>query len=216
MRIWITFALALLLITAPVIGQGIPIKSGATTDLATVNTNKALLTTQGTSSEETYAVTLLSSAYTAVESLINLEAEVSRGFRISQMCMNPGSATAGVMTTWQLIRTSTASSGGTVITSENTTTNSVTKMAPGDSNWSGVARTGGTEGSSGAVLDQGTVYVPILVTPPTVPNWYCREYGVNGGKLPTVVAGVANGVKLMLTATAGGAGQSAMIRFIAE
>jgi hypothetical protein len=39
---------------------------------------------------------------------------------------------------------------------------------------------------------------------------------MNGGKLPTVPAGVGNGIKLMFTGTAGGAGLSAMIRFIAE
>jgi len=195
--------------------QGIPIKSGSTSDLASVNTHGSILTTEGESDSATYEVSLSTVSYTAVESLINLEAEASRGFRISQLCINPGWATAVAMTQWQLIRTTTASSAGTVISAEGTTTHSVTKMDPGDSNWSGVARTGGTEGTSGAVLDQGTIFVPTLTTPPTVVGWQCREYGMNGGKLPEVAAGTANGVKLMFTATAGGAAQSAMIRFIA-
>jgi hypothetical protein len=208
--------LAIIVVCLPTVGdaQGIPLRGNSGT-LVEVNANRALLMDEGVSASQTYAVTLSSVSYTVAESLINLEAESGRGFRISQICMTPGSATAAGWTTWQLIRSTTASSGGTVITAENTTTHTVSKMDPGDSNWSGVARTGGTEGTSGAVLDQGTIFVPITATPPATHPIQCREYGLNGGKLPTVVAGTSNGVKLMFTAAAGGATQSAMIRFIA-
>jgi hypothetical protein len=197
--------------------QGIRLMSGASSDTATVNTNKSILTTEGKSAAATYEVHVSAIAVTASDGVINLESESGRGFRISQVCINPGQATAAAWVQWQLIRTTTASSGGTVISSESTTTHSITKMDPADATWSGLARFAATEGTSGAVLDAGTLFVNIAATPPSHPGHsFCREYGMNGGKLPTVGAGVANGVKLMFTGTAGGAGLSAMIRFIAE
>jgi hypothetical protein len=209
--------IAFILIPAVLIGQGLPIKSGSTSDLAAVNTNKSLETTEGESDRATYVVHVSAIAVTALDGVINLEAESGRGFRISQMCITPGQATAAAWVQWQLIRTTTASSVGTVITSENTTTHSITKMDPGDANWSGLARFAATEGTSGAVLDAGTLHVNIAATPPTVAGHvFCREYGMNGGKLPIIPAGTANGVKLMFTGTAGGAGLSASIRFIAD
>jgi hypothetical protein len=206
----------LMLLPSLAIAQGLPIKGGSTSDLANVNTAKALETAEGESDRATYEVHVSGIAVTVLDGVINLEAEVSRGFRISQICISPGSATAAAYTTWQLIRTTTASSAGTPITSENTTTHSISKMDPGDANWGGLARFAATEGTSGAVLDAGTIFVNITGTPPAVTGWWCREYGMNGGKLPTVVAGTANGVKLMWTGLAGGANFAAMMQFIAD
>jgi len=202
------FLVALLIISLPTVGdaQGIPIRGSGGT-VAEVNTNRAMLMDEGVSTTATYVVHASALALTAEESMLNIEAEAARGFRISQFCINPGQATAAAWIRWQLIRTTTASSGGTVIAAEATVTNSVTKMDPGDANWSGAARTAGTEGTSGAVLDQGTVFVNIAATPPAHGGHiFCREYGLNGGKLPTIVPGT--------TGTAGGAGASANIRFI--
>jgi len=215
MKTW-KIILALLLIPAILAAQGIPIKSGADSNLASVNSNKSLETTEGESTRATYEVHVSNIAVTASDGVINLESEVGRGFRISQLCIEPGAATAAATVLWQLIRTTTASSGGTTIVAESTTTHSITKMDPADATWSGTARFAATEGTSGAVLDAGTVFVRIAATPPTKEQLFCREYGMNGGKLPTVVAGTANGVKLMFTGTAGGVNLSAMIRFIAD
>lgn len=216
-RLRASIAIGVVLLGTLTLAQGIVIKSGADANLATVNVNKALLVEEGESSEATYEVHVSNIAVTASDGVINLEAEAGRGFRISQLCINPGQATAAAWVQWQLIRTTTASSAGTAITSENTTTHSITKMDPADANWSGLARFAATEGTSGAVIDAGTVFVNIAATPPAHPGHImCREYGMNGGKLPTIVAGTTNGVKLMFTGTAGGAGLSAMIRFIAD
>lgn len=218
-RLRIGILAAVLIAGAAVVldAQGIRVMSGATSDTATVNTNKSLLVTEGESSVATYEVHVSNIAVTASDGVINLEAESGRGFRISQFCITPGQATAAAWVQWQLIRSTTASSGGTVISSESTTTHSITKMDPADANWSGLARFAATEGTSGAVLDAGTLFVNVAATPPAVPGQvFCREYGMNGGKLPVVQAGVANGVKLMFTGTAGGAGLSAMLRFIAD
>ena len=164
-----------------------------------------------------YAVHVSNIAVTALDDVLNLESEAARGFRISQMCITPGQATAAAWVQWQLIRTTTASTAGTVISPESTTTHSISKSDVADVNWSGLARFAATEGTSGAVLDAGTLFVNVAATPPAVPGQtFCREYGMNGSKLPTVAAGVTNGVKLIFTGTAGGTGFSAMLRFIAK
>lgn len=208
----------ILLSVATALWADVGLNSGASraANKAFFNINSALETTEGESDRATYEVHVSNIAVTALDGVINLEAEASRGFRISQICIQPGQATAAAHVLWQLIRTTTASSVGTVIAAESTTTHSITKMDPADANWAGIARFAATEGTSGAVLDAGTAFVNIAATPPTVFPIMCREYGMNGGKLPTVVAGTANGVKLMFTGTAGGAGLSAMIRFIAD
>ena len=214
-RILVTLALLAALVAVP-LAQGLRIMSGATSDLVTVNTKKSLLTTEGQSDSATYIVHAALQSIAVSDGIINLEAEASRGYRISQVCISPGQATAAVWMHWQLFRTTTASSGGTLIASESTTTHSVSKMDPADANWSGLARFAAVEGTSGALLDAGTVFVNVALTPPAVSPTYCREYGLEGGKLPTVAAGVGNGVKLMVLGSAGGAGMSAMIRFIAQ
>jgi hypothetical protein len=197
--------------------QGLPIKSGATSNLLTINTNKAALITPGKSDIATYIVAVSNQAYTASEGAIDLEAESGRGFRITKICIEPGSATAAAFVQWQLIRTTTASSGGTVISAETTSGNvSLAKMDPADSNWSGVARTAATEGTSGAILDTGNAFVSITATPPAAAPYFCREYGLVDGKQPTVQAGTSNGVKLMWEGTSGGADFGAQIHFVAE
>jgi hypothetical protein len=212
-------ATLVLLSAATVVLADVGINSGASVaaNKMFVNANGSAYTTSGKADVASYVVSV-TTAYTAVESLINLEAESGRGFRITKVCIHPGSATAAANILWQLIRTTTASSAGTVIAAESTTTNSVTKMDPGDSNWSGAARTGGTEGTSGAVLDQGNVYANIAATgsSETGLGGECKEYGLVDGKQPIVAAGTTNGVKLMLTATAGGVGQAASIHFVAN
>lgn len=157
------------------------------------------------------------SAFAVVDSIINLESSEGKGFRITKLCIQPGSATTAAFTLWQLIRTTTASSGGTLIANEGTTTNSVSKLYSGDVDWPGIARTGGTEGTSGAVIDQGYVFLSTATTPNQP---YCVEYCINSTMCPTVepygTAAPRPGVKLMFTGTAGGASQAATIYFVSE
>jgi len=217
LRTKLTLALVLGIAVTAIADVGLNSGASRAANKAFFNANSAMEMTEGESDHATYEVHVSAIAVTASDGVINLEAEAGRGFRISQLCITPGQATAAAWVQWQLIRTTTASTVGTVIAAESTTTHSVTKMDPADANWSGLARFAATEGTSGAVLDAGTLHVNIAATPPTVAaQVFCREYGMNGGKLPTVVAGVTNGVKLMFTGTAGGAGLSAMIRFIAD
>jgi hypothetical protein len=214
-RCFALFVLALSF-AAPAAAQGVAIKDADSATLAEVNANGGLVTVQGKDATASYIVHVAPVAYTAVESLINLEAEAARGFRITKICIGPGNATAAAWTLWQLIRTTTASSAGTVIASESTTTHSISKMDPADANWSGLARTGGTEGTSGAVIAGGTIFVPIAATGAGPSAYWCETFSDVDGKQPVVLAGVTNGVKLMFTGTAGGAGQSAQIHFVAD
>jgi hypothetical protein len=217
MKTW-KVVLAFILIPAVLIGQGLPIKGGATSDLANVNVNKALEVVQGDDATATYILTTTNAAITAAGSdVLSLEAGASQGFKITKLCVYPGSATAAAIVQWQLIRTTTASSGGTVIAAEVTSgNNSLSKADPADANWSGVARAPtATEGTSGAILDNGMAHVAITATPPTTFAYFCREYGLMDGKGPIVVPGTTNGVKLMWEGTAGGVDLGAAIHFIA-
>jgi len=164
----------------------------------------------------TYVFGVSNVAFTAVDSLLNVEAEANRGFYITKVCVTPGSATAAAYTLWQLIRTTTASSGGTVIAAEVTSGNNVNaKMDQRNATWTGIVRTGGTEGSSGAILDSDMIFVNITATPPAVIDEFCREYCNENEKCPFVPKGVTNGVTLMFTGTAGGASQAGRIEIIA-
>jgi len=211
---------ALFFFLATVVAADVGINSAASVaaNKLFVNLYGSARVTAGKSDDASYIVAA-TSAFTAVDSILNLEAEAGRGFRITKVCINPGSATTAANTLWQLIRTTTASSAGAAITAEVTSgNNALVKMDPGDSNWSGAARTSGTEGTSGAILDSGNVYVNIAATGSTGTSLgtQCKEYGLVDGKQPIVAAGTTNGVKLMFTGTAGGTGQSAAIHFIAN
>ena len=153
-------------------------------------------------------------AYTVLESLINLEAEAERGFYITRICINPGTQTTAGHVPVQLIRTTTVSSAGTVISPEQVANNYLSKNNPTDNNWAGIARTGGTEGTSGAGLDLFTVFIP---TGTTLGNGeICKEYCIAGTKCPFVSKGVNNGVKLMFQGGTGAGFQSASIDFVAQ
>lgn len=217
-KTWKLF-LAFVLIPAALLAQGLVIKGGNSSNLANVNVNGALEVVQGKDASVSYMVGTTNAAITAAGSdAMSLESEVGRGFRITRLCIYPGAATAAAVVQWQLIRTTTASSAGTVIAAEATSGNNfLSKRDPADPNWGGVARAANaTEGTSGAILDSGMAHVAIAATPPTTFPYFCRDYGLIDGKQPIVPAGVANGVKLMWEGTAGGVDFGAVIHFIAN
>jgi hypothetical protein len=94
-------------------------------------------------------------------------------------------------------------------------------MDPADASWGGIVRLTSTLGTIGATLDSfsmkvgevgaGTADVPSLPV-------FCRQYGLNGEKLPTVQAGVTNGLSVNVSAAGAGglASGSIIIVFIAE
>lgn len=96
--------------------QGIPLKSGAGSDLATVNTAKSLLVVRGASTVATYTCTATGLVSTAIYSM-QLDAEVLRGFKVQKICVSANSpATAAAAVTVTINRRTTASTGGTAAT----------------------------------------------------------------------------------------------------
>lgn len=210
----------LALVVSLALAQGVPIKSGASSDLATVNAAKSLLVVRGTSSQPTYIASAGGLATTAAYAL-SLEAEVTRGFRIQKICIGTSPATAAAVQTVTIRRTTTASTGGTVVTAEATGANSVAKMDPADGNWSGVVRLTGTAGTAGALLDTWSFTTSEIGAGTADGNGqavYCRTYGDESEKAPRVLAGVALGVDVRVTAAGAGglAAGSISVTFTAE
>lgn len=203
---------------AVLIAQGVRMMSGDSSDLLEINANKAAAVVAGKSDLQSYIASTSQVVITAAGALLSLEAEAARGFRVTKICITPGAATAALVAQWQLIRTTAASSGGTAITAEITTgNNGLAKMDPADSNWGGIARTVGTGGTSGAIVDSGNIHVAIAATPPTTVNGFtCKEYGLVDGKQLVVAAGVTNGVKIQFEGSAGGIDAGASIHFVAN
>ena len=213
-------AVLLLLAAVPAFGQGIVIKSGATSDLATVDTNKNVRVSPGQSTRATYICSAGGLVTTAAYAL-SLESEVSRGFKIAKICVGTSVATAAALQTVTVRRETAASSGGTAVTAEGTGTSAVSQLVPGTGNWGGVCRITGTAGTAGALLDTFGWTVGELgagAADPNSLNVHCRNYGENGAQMPTVASGTANGVDVRVTAAGAGglASGNISITFIAE
>lgn len=209
MRIALVCSFMILLMAGTAGAQGVPIKSGAGSDLMTVNAQKAGLVSDGISTRPTYIASTGAVATTTAYSL-QVESSVSTGFKVSNICVSISNATAAAAVNVVVRRTTAASTAGTALTAEGTGTTAVSKMDPADGNFGGVARSGGTT-TNGATLDQwgfmvgelgaGTADVPSNGT-------FCKPYGTTGEKMPTVVSGVANGISIAVSAP--GAGGLAM------
>ncbi len=198
---------SLLLLAALITNQGMPIKSGATSDLLTVNTNKAALVSIGVSTRPTYIINGSGLTTTSAYNL-NVEASASTGFKLLGWCVGLSNATAAVATTITVQRRTTASSNGTVCVAEQSSSCSMSKMDPGDANFDGVARVTATQGSAGAVLDAVGVQVGELgagTADPAGPAPICKFYGQAGEKLPIVSAGTANGISISVGTLGAGA-----------
>lgn len=211
---------ALSLLPAALAAQGLPIKSGSTSDLAKVDTNNNMRVLEGASDRATYICSASGLVTTAAYAL-SLESEVSRGFRIARVCVGTSAATAAALQTLTVRRETAASSGGTVVTAEGTGTSGVSQMVPGTGNWGGICRITGTAGTAGALLDAWGWTVGELgagAADPHSMNYTCKDYGENGTQMPTVASGTANGVDVRVTAAgAGGLASGAIaITFIAE
>lgn len=200
------FVFIVTLISLTSLAQGIPLKSGSTSDLANVNTAKSLEVVRGASTKATYTCVATGLATTAAYAL-SLEAEVARGFKIQKICVGSSVATAAALQTTTVRRTTTASSGGTVVTAEGTGTSSVSKADPSDGNWGGICRLTGTAGTAGALIDGWGWTVPELgagAADPGSQPMFCKTYGDESEKAPTVLSGVTNGIDVRVTAAGAG------------
>jgi hypothetical protein len=206
------FGAALLLAFLPslAIAQGVPIKSGADSNLVTVDANKNMRVSDGPSARPTYLVSMGAQATTAAMTL-SIEAPAATGFKLAFFCVSSSIATAAAKVDVVLQRRTSASSGGVACTNEFTTVGgtgcSIAKNDPADGSYGGVGRNAGTPGTAGAVLGQWGFTTPELgagAADPAGPPPFCVDFGTRGGKMPTVAAGASNG--LTITVSAAGAG----------
>lgn len=196
------------LLVALTVSQGIPLKSGASSDLATVNTAKSLYVIRGASTLATYSCTMTALASTALYSM-QLDAEAGRGFKVQKICVSANSpATAAAAVTVTVNRRSTASTGGTAATAEGASSPSVSKFDPADSNWSGRCAQTPTLGTAGALLDGWSQTVGEIgagTADPASGTPFCKTYGDESEKAPVVLAGTANGISVSVSAPGAGA-----------
>jgi hypothetical protein len=197
-----------LFIPAFAFAQGIPIKDGSTSGLASVNSAGALMTNEGPSKRVTYYATVSGATTTATWNLA-CESGASLGFKVSQICITvPGGATgaAGPLV-WALRRSTAAGSGGTALAADGTGTTSVSRADTVSGTFPGTCRgLASTLGTAGATIDQGSWNESAGVNLNTIT--ICKQYGLNGEQLPTVPAGAANGI--YITVAAAGAGSLAV------
>jgi hypothetical protein len=185
-----------------------------------VSSKNVARTITGKADEATYIASSSALVTTALYSQ-SIEAEAGRGFRVARVCVGVTNATAAAGVTVTINRRSTASSGGTAATAEGTGADSVSKMDPDDSSWSGVVRRTGTLGTIGATLDQWTFQIGELgagAADPPGPSVQCKNYGQWGAKMLRVLAGVNNGISISVSSLGAGglAFGSISTMFIAE
>lgn len=204
----------LALVASLTLAQGIPLKSGATSDLATVDTNKNLRVSKGPSARQTFAA-IISGATTTAAWNLQVESSASAGFKVIEICVSypMGATAAGTIITTTVSRRTTASTGGTALTNNGTGTTAVTDLSGNAVAYGGLARgMAATLGTVGATLDQWAYRQSVLgATTGIEPiGVVCRQYGSaqGGGQAITVPAGVTNGVSVLVSA--GGAGSVAV------
>lgn len=210
--------LALAVLLSSVANADVIIKGGISAGQAKVNSSGSLQVNEGASQRVTYVASVSGVATTALYNL-TIEAGGSQGFKVSQICVGVSNATAAAAVNVTVNRRTTASSGGTLIANE-ATGNSVSKMDPADASWAGIVRLTGTLGTIGPTLDSWSFQVGEIGAGAADPGSgvFCRLYGLNGEKLPTVVAGVTNGLSVNVTAPGAGglASGSISVIFVAE
>jgi hypothetical protein len=184
------------------------LRSGSSSDTATVNTNKSLLVVRGSSTRATYACTATGLASTAIYSM-QLDAEAARGFKVQKICVSANSpATAAAAVNITVNRRTTASTGGTAATQEGSASPSVSKLDPADGNWTGRCAQTPTLGTIGALLDGWSQTVGELgagAADPGSGTPFCKTYGDESEKAPTVLAGTTNGLSVAVGAVGAGA-----------
>lgn len=222
---FIGFSLPALLLL-PVMLFAAIIQSGATTDLATVDTNKNLRVTMGASTRATYSATISGATTTAAYNL-QVESAAGQGFKVLEICVgySQGATAAGTLVTTTVSRRTSASSGGTALTNNGTGTTSVTDLGSTAASYGGLARgMAATLGTVGATIDQWAFRQSVLGATTGMEGVAdvvkCNQYGsaLGGAKAIEVAAGATNGVSVLVSA--GGAGSVAVgsirMTFVAE
>jgi len=197
------YTIAILLIGSTLLyGQGLPIKSGLDTNLATVDANKNMRVTFGPSTRGTYYATAIGLVTTALFNL-TIEAPAATGFKLINWCVGVSNATAAAAVSVTVNRRTTASSAGTLVTNEATATPSMSKADPADGNYAGVVRVTSTLGTIGALLD-GTAFQVGTIAGGNALTPFCKSYTGEGAKAMVVAAGATNGISINVSAPGAG------------
>lgn len=189
------------------LAQGLPQKSGSTSDLQDVNANKAGIVATGRSAKDTYIASSSALVTTALYSM-QIESPASNVLVIHRICVGVTNATAAAGVTVVVNRRSTASSGGTALTVEGTGADSISKLNFNSGNFTGTGRRTPTLGTIGPSLDQWGFQVGELgAGAADVPGQpvQCRDYGMGGASMPIIVqSGTANGISVTVSSLGAG------------
>lgn len=215
----LSLLVVLALIPALALGD-VVVRGGGSSNQAKVNTLGALAVNESASTRPTYVAVATGLATTALYSM-QVEAGSSLGFKVSQICVGVSNATAAALVTVTVQRRTTASTGGTAMTNEGTASPTISRMDQADGTWPGLGRVTPTLGTAGAVLDGWGFTVGEIgagAADPQSQATFCKVYGLNGEKLPTVPSGVTNGVSVTVSAPGAGglAAGSISMTLIAE
>lgn len=181
----------------------------------TVDSNLNGRTNLGVSTRSTFnAITAANTAATA--HALHIESSAGTGFKLVQWCISVSNATAASSVNVIVNRRTTASTGGTALTNNGTGNTAITSFDEASS-YGGIARLDGTAGTLGATLDQQQFQIGIIATGAGTDTPFCKRYGMSGEQLPTVLAGVSNGISISVpTLGAGSLATSINATIIAE
>ena len=212
--------LALLCLIPSMAFGAVVVQGAGTTNQAKVNTKGSLAVNEAASDRPTYIASAGGLATTALFNM-SIESGASLGYKVSQICVGVSNATAAALVTVTVQRRTTASSGGTAMTNEGTASPTISRMDQADGTWPGTGRVTATLGTAGAILDQWGFTVGEIgagAADPNGPAVFCRQYGLNGEKLPTSPAGATNGISVNVSAPGAGglAAGSISMTLIAE
>ncbi len=155
------------------------------------------------SNHATYVVSLTGIAPTSATELFVIEAPAGSDVRIRRIIIpNVGAQTTGAFVSLQLLRTTTAGTGGATTPAP---------LDPADSAYGGICRASPTPGTESTVLYTIPVWVPntAAAMAPIVIDFD----GLRGAKPPTIAAGVTHGIALKHPGAAGAASFAVTVEF---
>lgn len=184
-------ALLFLLLPAPLLAQGIVIKSGADSNLVTADSNKNIRTSEGASTRVTY-IANASGLAAATAHTLAIDSSAGTGFKLAGFCVSTSNATAASSVAITVQRRTTATTAGTLCTNNGTGTSCNVATLGTTGTFGGAVRVDGTLGTAGAVIDQYNYQVGIIATGAGAQAPFCITYDLRGVQLPTSASGTAN------------------------
>lgn len=188
------------------VGNPVLVAGSDGTNARTIATDASgnVLTQPGLPTHATYVATVQGVAWTANTQAICIEAPSAAKVYLRRLIIwNTGTDTTNAIINFQLVRTTTAGTGGAITPAP---------MDTSDAAYGGIVRSTGTIGTLGTVLYNINLDVPNTAS--GVPLVNLDWDGARLGKGPIIPSGTANGIALWLPATAGGASFAASIEFM--